>query len=182
MANTFPTITARLMTRMRAPSQENLSAREIEVLQWVSKGASNKVIGIALHISMATMKTHLIHICGKLGADDRTAAVTVGLERGILSLKVHVKSTPAGMYQPEPSSVSCSCEVGLSTYDFSAYRGRIRSSRQSARANGWGHENGRYAVIRRPIHAVDADELRQTRRETAAATNGNAGAPPCQMP
>jgi ATP/maltotriose-dependent transcriptional regulator MalT len=86
MANTFPAITTRFLTRMRAPSQENLSAREIEVLQWVSKGASNKEIGKALHISRATMKTHLIHICGKLGVDDRTAAVTVALEWGNLCL------------------------------------------------------------------------------------------------
>ncbi|MCP4428107.1 MAG: response regulator transcription factor [Chloroflexi bacterium] len=82
-----PAVAARLMTRMRAPAQENLSAREIEVLQWVSKGASNKEIGKALHISTATVKTHLIHIYGKLGVDDRTAAVTVALERGILRLE-----------------------------------------------------------------------------------------------
>jgi len=81
-----PSVAARLMTRMRAPAQENLSAREIEVLQLVAKGASNKEIGKALHISTATVKTHLIHIYGKLSVDDRTAAVTVALERGILSL------------------------------------------------------------------------------------------------
>jgi len=81
-----PAIAARLMTRMRAPAQENLSAREIEVLQWVSKGASNREIGKTLHISTATVKTHLIHIYGKLGVSDRTAAVTVALERGILRL------------------------------------------------------------------------------------------------
>ena len=82
-----PTVAARLMTRMRAPAQENLSAREIEVLQMVYKGASNREIGKALHISTATVKTHLIHIYGKLGVDDRTSAVTVALERGILSLE-----------------------------------------------------------------------------------------------
>lgn len=81
-----PTVAARLMTRMRAPAQENLSAREIEVLQLVSRGHSNREIGKALHISTATVKTHLIHIFGKLGVDDRTAAVTVALEKGILSL------------------------------------------------------------------------------------------------
>lgn len=81
-----PAVAARLMTRMRAPAQENLSAREIEVLQSVSRGASNKEIGRKLHISEATVKTHLIHIFNKLGVKDRTAAVTVALERGILSL------------------------------------------------------------------------------------------------
>ncbi len=81
-----PAVAARLMTRMRAPAQENLSAREIEALQLVAKGYSNKEIGKALHISTATVKTHLIHIYGKLGVDDRTAAVTMALERGILRL------------------------------------------------------------------------------------------------
>ncbi len=81
-----PAVASRLMTRMRTDTQENLSPREIEVLQFVYKGASNREIGKALHISTATVKTHLIHIYGKLGVDDRTAAVTVALERGILRL------------------------------------------------------------------------------------------------
>ena len=82
-----PTVAARLMTQMRAPAEENLSAREIEVLHLVAKGASNKEIGQALHISTATVKTHLIHIYGKLGVDDRTAAVTTALEKGIITLE-----------------------------------------------------------------------------------------------
>lgn len=82
-----PAVAARLMTRMRAPAEENLSAREIEVLQLVAKGASNKEIGKSLHISTATVKTHLIHIYGKLGVDDRTAAVTTALEKGIITLE-----------------------------------------------------------------------------------------------
>ena len=81
-----PAVAARLMTRMRAPAEESLSAREIEVLQLVSKGKSNKEIGKALHISTATVKTHLIHVFDKLGVKDRTSAVTVALEKGILSL------------------------------------------------------------------------------------------------
>jgi DNA-binding NarL/FixJ family response regulator len=81
-----PAVAARLMTRMRAPAQEELSAREIEVLEWVAKGAGNKEIGSRLHISTATVKTHLIHIYGKLGVTDRTAAVTTALARGILRL------------------------------------------------------------------------------------------------
>ena len=82
-----PTVAARLMTRMRAPAEENLSAREIEVLQLVAKGSSNKEVGKALHISTATVKTHLIHIYNKLGVDDRTAAVTTALEKGIITLE-----------------------------------------------------------------------------------------------
>jgi len=82
-----PTVAARLMTRMRAPAEESLSAREIEVLQLVARGASNKEVGKALHISTATVKTHLIHIYNKLAVDDRTAAVTTALEKGIISLE-----------------------------------------------------------------------------------------------
>ena len=81
-----PAVAARLMNRMRGPAEEALSGREIEVLQLVAKGKSNKEIGKALHISIATVKTHLIHIYAKLGVDDRTAAVTVALERRIISL------------------------------------------------------------------------------------------------
>jgi ATP/maltotriose-dependent transcriptional regulator MalT len=71
---------------MRAPEEEKLSAREIEVLELVAKGASNKEIGKSLSISVATVKTHLIRIYGKLGVDDRTAAVTTALEQRIITL------------------------------------------------------------------------------------------------
>lgn len=81
-----PTVATRLMGRMSAPKDDTLSVREIEVLELVARGNSNKAVGRALHISEATVKTHLIHIYGKLGVNDRTAAVTVALERGILSL------------------------------------------------------------------------------------------------
>lgn len=82
-----PAVASRLMTRMRAPAEENLSPREIEVLQLVARGSGNREIGKQLHISTATVKTHLIHIFDKLGVNDRTAAVTVALEKGIISLK-----------------------------------------------------------------------------------------------
>ncbi|KAA3642733.1 MAG: DNA-binding response regulator [Chloroflexi bacterium] len=82
-----PAVAASLMTQMRTPAEDNLSAREIEVLQLVAKGASNKEVGKTLHISVATVKTHLIHIFNKLGVDDRTAAVTTALEKGIIGLE-----------------------------------------------------------------------------------------------
>ena len=82
-----PSVAARLVGRMRAPAEEKLSSRELEVLQLVAKGASNKEIASSLHISQATVKSHLIHIFGKLGVSDRTAAVTVALQRGILRLE-----------------------------------------------------------------------------------------------
>ena len=81
-----PAVAARLLGRMRAPAEESLSAREVEVLRLVARGASNQEIARALHISQATVKSHLIHIFGKLDVSDRTAAVTVALERGILRL------------------------------------------------------------------------------------------------
>jgi len=63
-----------------------LSAREIEVLTLVARGVSNKIIAKDLRISEATVKTHLLHIFAKLGVDDRTAAVTAAMERGVLRL------------------------------------------------------------------------------------------------
>lgn len=82
-----PVVASRLMAHMRAPAEELLSGRELEVLTLVSQGHSNKDIARQLHISTATVKTHLIHIYGKLGVSDRTAAVTTALEKGILRLK-----------------------------------------------------------------------------------------------
>jgi DNA-binding NarL/FixJ family response regulator len=51
-----------------------------------ARGVSNKIIGKDLRISEATVKTHLLHIFAKLGVDDRTAAVTAAMERGMLRL------------------------------------------------------------------------------------------------
>ncbi|MBN2547761.1 MAG: response regulator transcription factor [Anaerolineales bacterium] len=82
-----PTVAQRLMGRMRQPAGEKLSSRELEVLQLVAEGASNSEIAARLHISQATVKSHLINIFNKLGVSDRTAAVTVALQRGILRLE-----------------------------------------------------------------------------------------------
>jgi DNA-binding NarL/FixJ family response regulator len=79
-------VAARLMEKTREPLAGRVSGREIEVLALVAKGASNREIAGELWISEATVKSHLIRIYGKLGVDDRTAAVTVALERGILHL------------------------------------------------------------------------------------------------
>jgi DNA-binding NarL/FixJ family response regulator len=82
-----PVVAARLIGHMRAPAEEKLSSRELEVLQLVAEGANNNDIASRLHISRATVKSHLVHIFGKLGVSDRTAAVTVALQRGILRLE-----------------------------------------------------------------------------------------------
>jgi DNA-binding NarL/FixJ family response regulator len=79
-----PPVAAKLVTRMRAPAAENLTPREIEVLGAVSEGLTNAEIGRRLFIGEATVKTHLLRVFTKLGVDDRTAAVTVAMQRGIL--------------------------------------------------------------------------------------------------
>lgn len=79
-----PAVADRLMRRIREPRREIPSAREVEVLNLVRQGLSNKQIARSLHVSEATVKTHLIHTFRKLNVEDRTAAVTVALERGIL--------------------------------------------------------------------------------------------------
>ncbi len=62
----------------------SLSARESEVLAMIARGMANKEIAAALALSEATIKTHIAHILFKLDAPDRTRAVTVALERGLL--------------------------------------------------------------------------------------------------
>jgi DNA-binding NarL/FixJ family response regulator len=81
-----PAVAARLVGKMRAPAEEQLSGREVEVLQLVAEGESNSDIAQQLHISQATVKSHLVNIFGKLGVSDRTAAVTSALRKGILRL------------------------------------------------------------------------------------------------
>ncbi len=83
-----PAVAARLMRRVGAAAveRESLTAREREVLGRVARGQSNKQIAAELRIGETTVKTHLLHIFDKLGVDDRTAAVTVALQRGLLAL------------------------------------------------------------------------------------------------
>jgi DNA-binding NarL/FixJ family response regulator len=79
-----PSVATRLVRRMREPAGGGLSPREVEVLRLVARGLSNGEIGRALHISEATVKTHLLRTFGKLGVSDRTAAVTTALAAGLL--------------------------------------------------------------------------------------------------
>jgi len=62
------------------------TSREVEVLELVAAGNSNKLIATALTISEETAKTHVRNIIAKLGARDRTHAVALGLRRGIIQL------------------------------------------------------------------------------------------------
>ena len=82
-----PAVAARLMDRARGPAEEALSAREVEVLELVAQGTSNKEIAGKLWISETTVKSHMIHIFSKLGVADRTAAVTSAFKKGILRLE-----------------------------------------------------------------------------------------------
>ncbi len=79
-----PAIAVRLAERLQ---RSQISAREIEVLNLIAKGLSNKRIGDALSVTEGTVKTHVINILGKLGADDRTQAVTIAIRRGLIRLE-----------------------------------------------------------------------------------------------
>jgi DNA-binding NarL/FixJ family response regulator len=79
-----PAVAGRLMNRMRAPVSEPLSASQAQVLALVALGMTNAEIGRKLFISEATVKTHLLRACGKLGVSGRTAAVTKAIEIGAL--------------------------------------------------------------------------------------------------
>jgi DNA-binding NarL/FixJ family response regulator len=85
MSALSPRVAGHLMSRERGDAAA-LSRREIDVLQRVAKGESNREIAAALRVSEATVKTHLLHVFEKLGVSDRTAAVTVAVERKILRL------------------------------------------------------------------------------------------------
>lgn len=67
--------------------QTDLSPRELDVLQLLAEGASNKEIASRLSLSEATVKTHITHILGKLGVDDRTKAALAAVARGIVMLR-----------------------------------------------------------------------------------------------
>ncbi len=80
-----PTVAARLMNRVRAPSAGPLSQRELEVLELVAAGSTNKQAAATLFITEATIKTHLLNIYAKLGVSDRAAAVAEAFHRGLLT-------------------------------------------------------------------------------------------------
>lgn len=67
-------------------SDEALTAREIEILQQIAEGNRNRDIAEKLCISEGTVKVHIQHIMGKLGANDRTQAITIAVRRGIIHL------------------------------------------------------------------------------------------------
>jgi len=68
-------------------TDDDLSPREVDVLRLIAAGNANKLIADQLSIGEATVKRHVTNILSKLGANDRTHAVTIGLRRGIIDLQ-----------------------------------------------------------------------------------------------
>ncbi|HEY3364279.1 MAG TPA: response regulator transcription factor [Symbiobacteriaceae bacterium] len=87
-----PHIAAKLMQVIsqggpaRGEPAEQLTDRELEILRLMARGAANKEIAAALFISENTVKTHVSNLFQKLGARDRTEAVTRALSRGLITL------------------------------------------------------------------------------------------------
>ena len=84
-----PVVTSKLLRRISAgpaptPTSEPLTPRELEVLRLMARGLQNKEIANELVISERTVKFHVSSILGKLGAGNRTEAVTMALQQGII--------------------------------------------------------------------------------------------------
>ncbi|MFI5712566.1 response regulator [Kribbella sp. NPDC051620] len=80
-----PSVASRLVNRVRTPEAGPLTQREIEVLELVAAGNTNRETAVRLFISEATVKSHLLNLYLKLGVNDRAAAVAEGFKRGLLS-------------------------------------------------------------------------------------------------
>ncbi|HJD48986.1 MAG TPA: response regulator transcription factor, partial [Candidatus Corynebacterium intestinavium] len=79
-----PEIMGKLMGQMTNPT-EALTPRELEVLALVGEGKSNRDIARQLVLTEATVKSHLSHVFRKLGANNRTSAVAVARQRGVIA-------------------------------------------------------------------------------------------------
>ncbi len=95
-----PVAAARLAERANAPS---LTPREIDVLRLVAAGKSNKEIGTSLDVAEGTVKVHVNHILGKLGAAGRVEAIVVAAQRGVIRLP-----DPGSPVDPASSSAPAS--------------------------------------------------------------------------
>ncbi|WP_333810833.1 response regulator transcription factor [Timonella senegalensis] len=78
-----PQVADRLVDRLSDPLPQ-LSPRELEILEALAKGKTNREIAQEAFVSEATVKTHLVHIYSKLGVDSRTSAVAVALEKRLI--------------------------------------------------------------------------------------------------
>jgi len=86
-----PAIAERLAERV---GTEDLTQRELDVLEQIVNGKSNKEIGTELDISEATVKTHINSLLSKLGVTDRTQAATAAIRRGIVPFENLRKQKP----------------------------------------------------------------------------------------
>jgi DNA-binding NarL/FixJ family response regulator len=82
-----PSVATRLMGQIRQPAAEPLSQRELEVLELIAQGSTNREAARQLFISEATVKSHLLHLYAKLGVNDRAAAVAIAFSRGYLTTR-----------------------------------------------------------------------------------------------
>jgi two-component system, NarL family, response regulator LiaR len=81
-----PAVAARLVAGVSAGSPEPLTPRELEVLALMGKGASNNEIAVTLGIAPRTTKVHVQNILGKLGATNRTEAVSIAARQKLITL------------------------------------------------------------------------------------------------
>lgn len=68
-------------------ADDALTPREVDVLRLIARGRANKIIAAELSLTEETVKSHIRNILSKLGANDRTHAVAIGLQRGIIQLQ-----------------------------------------------------------------------------------------------
>ncbi|HEX6342266.1 response regulator transcription factor [Umezawaea sp.] len=80
-----PAVATRLVEQVRRPAPAPLSRRELEVLELISRGSTNREAAKRLFISETTVKTHLLHVYAKLGVNDRAAAVAAAFSCGYLT-------------------------------------------------------------------------------------------------
>lgn len=81
-----PIIASKLMQHLSKPKEDSLTDRELEVLHLLAQGKANKEIAVDLTITERTVKFHISSILSKLDVTNRTEAVTVALQRGLVSL------------------------------------------------------------------------------------------------
>jgi NarL family two-component system response regulator LiaR len=79
-------VAARLVARVARPAAPALTARELEVLRLVAQGRANKEIAAAIGVTERTVKFHLSAIMGRLGAANRTEAVALAAQQGLIEL------------------------------------------------------------------------------------------------
>jgi DNA-binding NarL/FixJ family response regulator len=80
-----PSVATRLLSQLRAPASDTLSARELEVLTLIAQGETNRGAAARLFISEATVKTHINNTFAKIGARHRAEAVRYAYRKGIAS-------------------------------------------------------------------------------------------------